>query len=60
MGACRQHVAVALLQVQFAAIPDDVVDKLVADKATYSCAGGLMVEHPLVNTTISSINITAF
>ncbi len=42
------------MQVQFGAIPDHVVDSLVADSATYACAGGLMVEHPLVAPLIKA------
>ena len=41
------------MQVQFAAIPDSVVETLVAESATYGCAGGLMVEHPLVSPLIT-------
>jgi predicted house-cleaning NTP pyrophosphatase (Maf/HAM1 superfamily) len=43
-----------LPQVQFGSIPDEVVDQLVAEEATYSCAGGLMVEHPLVAPLITA------
>lgn len=46
--------AFVCLQVQFGAISDDVVDQLVAEDATYSCAGGLMVEHPLVSPLITA------
>ena len=35
-------------QVEFKSIPEEVVDQLVAEGTCYSCAGGLMVEHPLV------------
>jgi septum formation protein len=41
-------------EVQFGSIPDEVVDQLVAEEATYSCAGGLMVEHPLVAPLITA------
>jgi predicted house-cleaning NTP pyrophosphatase (Maf/HAM1 superfamily) len=44
----------ARAQVQFGSIPDEVVDQLVAEEATYSCAGGLMVEHPLVAPLITA------
>lgn len=50
---CNMHFA-TYAQVQFDAIPDDVVDQLVADKAMYSCAGGLMVEHPLLAPLITA------
>jgi predicted house-cleaning NTP pyrophosphatase (Maf/HAM1 superfamily) len=44
----------ALAQVQFGTISEEVVDQLVAEEATYSCAGGLMVEHPLVAPLITA------
>ena len=47
---CHSHFP----QVQFGSIPDDVVDQLVAEEATYTCAGGLMVEHPLVAPLITA------
>jgi septum formation protein len=44
----------ALAQVQFGTISEEIVDRLVAEEATYSCAGGLMVEHPLVAPLITA------
>lgn len=53
MRFCRQdippwHLLPAPLQIHFAPIPQESVDKLIAEGEVFWCAGGLMVEHPLV------------
>lgn len=35
-------------QVYFKTFPDDLADKLIEEGSVLQCAGGLMVEHPLV------------
>lgn len=35
-------------QVYFKPFPDDLADKLIEEGRVLQCAGGLMVEHPLV------------
>ncbi len=40
--------ALDLAEVHFGAIPEGVVEALVAEGGVFYCAGGLMVEHPLV------------
>jgi len=39
-------------------MPDDVIDKLIAEGDVMWCAGGLMVEHPMVVPYITSIEGT--
>ncbi|GJP51832.1 hypothetical protein CLOM_g10963 [Closterium sp. NIES-68] len=48
LNSGRQAEAVDIAEVYFQPIPDDVVDQLVAEGDIFYCAGGLMVEHPLV------------
>lgn len=36
-------------------IPEHVVDELIAEGGVFACAGGLMVEHPLVQPFVSRI-----
>ena len=38
----------------FKSIPDDTVDALVKEGDVFKCAGGLMIEHPLVAPLITS------
>jgi septum formation protein len=39
-------------------MPDDVIDKLIEEGDVMWCAGGLMVEHPLVVPYITHIDGT--
>ncbi|CAI5474789.1 unnamed protein product [Closterium sp. Yama58-4] len=48
LNSGRQAAAVDVAEVHFRPIPDAVVDQLVAEGDIFYCAGGLMVEHPLV------------
>lgn len=41
--------------VHFEAIPQSTVDKLITDGELFYCAGGLMVEHPLVAPHVTSM-----
>jgi len=36
-------------------MPDDVIDRLIAEGDVMWCAGGLMIEHPLVTPYITEI-----
>lgn len=50
--------AVDVNTVVFDAIPDDVVDAIVEEGECMYCAGGLMVEHPLVQPYLKRIEGT--
>jgi septum formation protein len=39
-------------------MPDDIINKLIAEGDVMWCAGGLMVEHPLIVPYITSIEGT--
>lgn len=41
------------LQIHFSPIPQELVDKLIAEGEVFWCAGGLMVEHPLVTPHVT-------
>ena len=41
--------------MQFSSIPERVVEQLVDEELTYKCAGGLMIEHPLVSPLITKL-----
>lgn len=43
------------VQVQFDTIPGSVVEQLLDEELTYKCAGGLMIEHPLVSPLITKL-----
>ncbi len=47
--------ALDLAEVFFRPIPEEVVEQLVADGDCLRCAGGLMVEHPLVAPYVERI-----
>lgn len=36
-------------------VPEDVIDALIEEGGVFACAGGLMVEHPLVQPYVTSI-----
>ena len=42
-------------QVCFKSIPEDTVETLVREGDVFKCAGGLMIEHPLVTPLITSM-----
>ncbi len=42
-----------LYKVYFKPIPEEVIERLVADGGCLACAGGLMIEHPLVQPYIA-------
>uniref|UniRef100_A0A6V1TL15 Maf-like protein n=1 Tax=Heterosigma akashiwo TaxID=2829 RepID=A0A6V1TL15_HETAK len=44
--------------IRFAPFPPEVVDRLLADEMTLHCAGGLMVEHELVQPYLEGIDGT--
>ncbi|CAI5465867.1 unnamed protein product [Closterium sp. Yama58-4] len=48
LNSGKQAAAVDVAEVHFRPIPDAAVDQLVAEGDIFFCAGGLMVEHPLV------------
>lgn len=43
------------LQVHFEKIPEDVIETLIAEGDVMKCAGGLMIEHPLVTPLIAKV-----
>ena len=52
----QQWSAVDEACVHFSPIPDDVVDQLLEEGDVYYCAGGLMVEHPLVQPYVQRMD----
>jgi septum formation protein len=42
--------------IHFDPIPEGTVDQLIAEGGVYHCAGGLMVEHPLISPYIVQID----
>lgn len=54
----RQWSAVDEATVHFDAIPASTVDELIAAGDVFYCAGGLMVEHPLVSPHVQRIDGT--
>ena len=54
----RQWSAVDEARVFFRSIPDATVAELIADGGVFACAGGLMVEHPLVQPHVERIEGT--
>ncbi len=48
----------ATLQTTFHPIPEDVIQKLIEEGSIYQCAGGLMIEHPLVAPLVKSLRGT--
>ena len=44
----------AHMQVCFKSIPEETVEALVKEGDVFKCAGGLMIEHPLVAPLITS------
>ena len=52
----KRAIAVHRATVYFETMPDEIINKLSADREVTQCAGGLMVEHPLVSDYISKID----
>ncbi len=46
------------MQIIFDPIPADLVEQLLQDGSVYKCAGGLMIEHPLVAPLVRSLEGT--
>ena len=44
-----------LLQTCFKPIPEEVIEQLVEEGEIFQCAGGLMIEHPLITPLILSM-----
>ena len=51
----RQWSAVDEARVHFRPIPDETVTEIIAEGGVFECAGGLMVEHPLVQPHVERI-----
>eukprot|EP00884_Botryococcus_braunii_P012140 jgi/Botrbrau1/20927/Bobra.0135s0058.1 len=49
---------VDVTKIFFDPIPADVVEQLLQDGSVYKCAGGLMIEHPLVAPLVRSLEGT--
>ena len=43
------------MQVHFKPIPEEVIEQLLEEGMVFRCAGGLMIEHPLVSPLITNI-----
>ena len=52
----KRTYGVAKSTIYFGAIPNDVVEKLLQEPMVLNCAGGLMVEHPLVQPYIVQVD----
>jgi hypothetical protein len=53
-----RHETVEVCTIHMSDMPDDVIDKLIEEGDVMWCAGGLMVEHPLVVPYITQIDGT--
>lgn len=58
LASGSRHELVEVCTIHMSDMPDDVIDKLIAEGDVMWCAGGLMVEHPLVEPYITSIEGT--
>ena len=47
------HRTCNIVQIHFERIPDESVDQLIAEGEVFFCAGGLMVEHGLVQPHVT-------
>ncbi|BDA40646.1 probable nucleoside triphosphate pyrophosphatase [Coccomyxa sp. Obi] len=54
----KEFGAVDTAKIHFDTIPDSVIEHLILEGAVFRCAGGLMIEHPLVAPLITSIEGT--
>eukprot|EP01039_Chlorochromonas_danica_P000581 gene581-626_t len=54
----REVIGVEKATIHFDQIPEEVVDRLLSDGQALHCAGGLMVEHPLLQPYIKRIDGT--
>jgi septum formation protein len=54
----KTFMAVDTAKIHFSKIPGTVVEELISEGAIFRCAGGLMIEHPLVEPLITSIQGT--
>lgn len=55
LGSGARAELVEVCTIHMSDMPDDVIDALIAEGDVMWCAGGLMVEHPLVTPHITSI-----
>jgi septum formation protein len=53
-----RHETVEICTIHMSDMPDDVIDELIEEGDVMWCAGGLMVEHPLVVPYIMQIDGT--
>ncbi|KAK4533796.1 hypothetical protein CCYA_CCYA19G4678 [Cyanidiococcus yangmingshanensis] len=51
----KRYEALDRAEIYFHPIPESVIEKLIEEGDVFSCAGGLMVEHPLVNKFVHHI-----
>lgn len=58
LASGSRHELVEVCTIHMSDMPDDVIDKLIAEGDVMWCAGGLMVEHPLVVPYITCIEGT--
>lgn len=54
----REAIGVEKATIHFDQIPEEVVDRLLSDGQALHCAGGLMIEHPLLQPYIKRIDGT--
>ena len=59
LGNGKVFGAVDKAKIYFDTITDDVIEQLIMEGAVFQCAGGLMIEHPLVAPLITSIEGTS-
>jgi septum formation protein len=58
LASGKSYEAIDTSRVHFKAIPEETIDALIADGQCMWCAGGLMVEHPLVVPFVEKIDGT--
>jgi len=51
----KQVSGVDSTEIHFKEIPDDIIDILLEEGMVLNCAGGLMIEHPLVQPFIERV-----
>lgn len=56
LSSGKRKYGVATSTIHFGAIPSDVIEKLLKEPMLLNCAGGLMVEHPLVQPYILRVD----
>lgn len=58
LSSGKSFEAVDTARINFSEIPDSVIDAVISEGLVFRCAGGLMIENPLVEPLITSIEGT--